>query len=335
MNSRERVRRAIHFQGPDRLPHYLPDGKENDILWLWTERAPDLQPWSDCDEHQQRMDAWGVTWERVNAETFGEVVKWPVEITRQAEYHFPEENHWAYFSDVRAKIQANNQACNPKYCLGVPGFCSLNEGTHNIMGLTNMFLAYYNHPDDLKTLIGRLAEQQRQSIRQLAECGCDGVMGYDDWGLQNRLMVKPQFIEEFFMPHYRANWGLAHDLGMEVWLHSCGDIIDILPQFVDAGLDVIQMDQQENMGLENLNKRVGGQLAFWCPVDIQKTMVDGSIENIVAYVKCLVATLGSHNGGLISMAYSTPEAVHHTPEKLAAMCAAFREFGLYPSNLVK
>jgi uroporphyrinogen-III decarboxylase len=273
-------------------------------LWLWADRAPDVQPWTDFDGHQRRIDAWGGVWERVNEETFGEAKSWPVDITRQADYAFP------------------------KYCLGVPGFCSLNEGTHNIMGLANMFFAYYDHPIELKALIGRLAEQQRQAIHLLAEYGCDGVMGYDDWGLQNRLMVNPVLIEEFFMPHYRANWRLAHELGMDVWLHSCGYIIDILPMLIEAGLDVIKMDQQENMGLENLNNRVGGKIAFWCPVDIQKTMIEGSIKDINAYGKQLVGTLGSHQGGFISMAYSSPEAVHHTPEKVAAMCAAFRTYGV-------
>jgi hypothetical protein len=330
MNSRERVRRAISFRGPDHVPHYLPDGRENDILWLWMPRPPDRQPWHDIGGHQRRIDAFGVVWERVNEETFGEAVAWPVaDVTRQASYTFPDLNAAAHFEEARRRIAANNRAPNPKYCLGVMPFSSLNEGTHNIMGLENMFLAYYQHADDLAALIGRLAEHQRRSIRLLAEIGCDGVMGYDDWGLQDRLMVRPAMVEQFFMPHYRRNWGLAHSLGMDVWLHSCGYIIDLLPTFVDAGLDVVQMDQQENMGLENLDACVGGRLAFWCPVDIQQTMVKGSLADIEAYVRRMVGTVGSHNGGLISMAYSTPEAVHHTPEKLMAMSAAFRRYGDY------
>ena len=48
-----------------------------------------------------------------------------------------------------------------------------------------------------------------------------------------------------------------------------------------------------------------------------------------AYVKRMVATVGAHRGGLISMAYSSPEAVQHSPEKIAAMCEAFREYGVY------
>jgi len=329
MTSRERVRRAIHFQGPDRLPHFLPDGKENDLCWLWPDHPPEQQSWTPlADGRQRRVDAWGVGWETLGGGSFGEAVEWPLaDITRYAEYRFPALHDPAYFTAARATIAANNAGDNPRYCLGVMPCSSLNEGTHNLMGLTNLFAAYYEEPDALKGWLARLAAMQQESIRMLAEIGCDGVMGYDDWGLQERLMVSPDLLEEFFLPHYRENWALAHRLGMEVWLHSCGYIVEILPLLIDAGLNVIQQDQQENMGLETLDAAVGGRLAFWCPVDIQQTMITGDLDAIRAYVQRMIATLGAHHGGLISMAYSSPEAVQHTPEKLAAMCAAFREYG--------
>ncbi|MHB9035404.1 MAG: uroporphyrinogen decarboxylase family protein [Armatimonadota bacterium] len=331
MTSRERVKRAIHFQGPDHVPHYLPDGKENDIMWLWIPRPEDIRPWTQLqDGRSRRVDAWGVVWETVSPGSFGEAVEYPImEIARQLEYVLPDLNNPTYFEGAKRTIAENNASENPSYCLGVLPFNSLNECTHNIMGLPNMFLAYYEHPDDLKSLIGRLAEAQRESIRRLARIGCDGVMGYDDWGLQDRLMVSPDIVEEFFMPHYRENWQLAHDLGLDVWMHSCGYIIELLPRFADSGLDVIQMDQQENMGLEKLDEVMGGKIAFWCPVDVQKTMVYGIPDDVREYVKRLVGTVGAHNGGLVSMAYTTPEAVGHAQENTTAMCEAFREWGTY------
>jgi uroporphyrinogen decarboxylase len=178
-------------------------------------------------------------------------------------------------------------------------------------------------------LIGRMAELQRESIRRLHAIGCDGVMGFDDWGLQDSLMIGIELIEEFFMPHYVENWRLAHELGMDVWLHSCGYVLPLLPKFQAWGLDVIQPCQQENMGLENIDRAVGGKLAFWCPVDIQKTMVYGSVDDIRNYIKLMMATIGNHDGGLCSMFYPAPESVGHTPEKVAAMRAAFRELGVY------
>lgn len=331
MTPRERVWRAIHFQEPDRLPHFLPDGGENDLRWLWLPGPGDRESWTPLpDGRQRRVDAWGVVWETMGSGSFGEAVAWPItDITRQEEYQFPDLNNHLYYVSARQAIAENDTAENPLYCLGVMPFSSLHEGTHNIMGLEHMFAAYYEEPDALKALISRLAAAQRASMRRLAEIGCDGVMGYDDWGLQDRLMVSPAIFEEFFLPHYCENWSLAHALGLDVWMHSCGYTLDLLPTFADTGLTVIQMDQQENMGLEALDARVGGRLAFWCPVDIQQTMVCGSVVDIEAYVRRMIATLGNHHGGLISMAYSSPDAVQHTPEKIAAMCATFRKYGIY------
>jgi len=333
MTSRERVKRAIHFQGVDHIPHYLPDGQANDILWLWTPRVSDPQPWTaGADGLERRRDAWGVTWVRpIGAANHGEKWGLPIrDITRQADYVMPDQNQPEFFEGARREIAANNVSANPKYCLGVLPFSSLNEGTHNLMGLDNMFVAYYEEPDHLKALIARLAAGQRESIRRLHDLGCDGIMGYDDWGLQDRLMVRVDMLEEFFRPYYVENWKLAHDLGLDVWLHSCGYILPLLPKFHAWGLNVIQQDQQENQGLVNLDAAVGGKLAFWCPVDVQKTMVDGSLDDIRDYVRRMMATVGNHRGGLCSMAYSTPDAVGHDPAKTAAMCAAFRELGVYP-----
>ena len=76
MLSRERVKKAISFSGPDHIPHYLPDGLPNDLLWLapWTmgpeAHPPDRQAWTPVSANiDLRIDAWGVTWERARANT--------------------------------------------------------------------------------------------------------------------------------------------------------------------------------------------------------------------------------------------------------------------------
>ncbi|MBN1543193.1 hypothetical protein JW992_13705 [candidate division KSB1 bacterium] len=335
MTSRERVKRAIIFQHPDRIPHFLPDGGANDLLWLapWTmgpeSSPPDLQPWTRVGEIDQRIDAWGITWERAAGQSrdIGQAKKPAIpDITRQNDYTFPDRNHPRYYRAHQRAIAENNASADPLYALGVLGFASLNEGVHNVIGLDQMFLNYYLHPDSLKALIARFADKQLESIERMAEIGCDGIMLYDDWGLQDRLMVKRELIVEFFLPHYRRNWNRAHELGLDVWMHSCGMIVDILPDFIQAGLTVIQMDQQENMGLEFLSDQFGGRLAFWCPVDIQKTLSHGSPQEVTEYVLRMIHTLGSHNGGLISMCYTTPEVIGIRPENIAAMCAAFRSY---------
>lgn len=328
MTSRDRVKRVANQQEVDRIPHYLPDNYDNDILWLWPDQPAPLQDWTPLGDHDHMIDCWGTTFQRVAGGVLGrgEVLKPGLpEIVRQREFRFPDKNNPEYLKKISKQIEENNKKENPQYCLGVMPFSSLNEGIHNITGIENMFLAYYEEPEALKALIARFAKAQRESIRLMNEIGCDGVMGYDDWGLQGSLMISIDMIREFFLPHYRENWAYARSLEMDVWLHSCGYIIELLPDLIDAGLNVVQMDQQENMGLENLAETAGDNLSFWCPVDIQRTMIEGSNEDIITYVRKMKQTLGTGRTGLISMAYTTPDDINHTPEKISVMCRAFRE----------
>lgn len=100
-------------------------------------------------------------------------------------------------------------------------------------------------------------------------------------------------------------------------------IVSILEDLIEIGLDVIQMDQQGNMGIEMLGKRFGGKITFWCPVDIQATMAHGTLEEIRAACRKLVTKLGRPEGGFIAAWYSDPAAVGHRPEAIEAMCDEF------------
>ncbi|MEK7721578.1 MAG: hypothetical protein AAB359_04230, partial [Elusimicrobiota bacterium] len=98
-----------------------------------------------------------------------------------------------------------------------------------------------------------------------------------------------------------------------------------------CGLDVIQIDQQENMGLDLLGKRFGGRITFFCPVDIQNTMVRGTLDDVRAYCRRMVKVLGRPEGGFIAKWYGDPAGAGHRPEAIAAMSEEFlkisREFG--------
>jgi len=81
------------------------------------------------------------------------------------------------------------------------------------------------------------------------------------------------------------------------------------------------------MGVERLSKLFGGKICFWCPVDIQNTMVKGSVEDVKDYAKKLIDYFGKFNGGFISKWYPSPDAVHHTQEKIQAMSETFITYG--------
>jgi len=145
----------------------------------------------------------------------------------------------------------------------------------------------------------------------------------NDWGLQSRLMISPEFWRVLWKPRYAQIYKAAHAAGLCTFLHSCGYIVDILDDLIEIGLDVIHMDQQENMGLELLGRRFGGRITFFSPVDIQKTMVRGSLDDIRRYARDMVRLLGRPKGGFIPRWYTDPKGAGHRPEALDAMSAEF------------
>ena len=93
---------------------------------------------------------------------------------------------------------------------------------------------------------------------------------------------------------------------------------------IDCGLDVIQMDQQQNMGLDLLSERFAGRITFWCPVDIQNMMCQGSPEEIKAYAREMFEKLSTPAGGFIAGYYGDTVGAGHSKEAVEAEIEPFK-----------
>jgi len=311
MCSREVVRRAVRFEGPDRMPRSLPGDYGSDFVWVGMSPSPDWRPGSGRDE-------WGALWTNIGISNMGEVKEFPLktwgDFDRLEVPDAREPRRWEEVTGARERA-------GEKFLLG--GGISLYERVHFIRGLENTWADIYQEPEKLAQLIDILVDMNLYAIEKYAEAGFDGYFWCDDWGLQDRLMITPDSWREIWKPRYARVYGAAHQAGLLTFLHSCGHIVDILDDLIDAGLDVIQMDQQENMGLELLGERFAGRLTFWCPVDIQNTMARGNPDEVRAYVRRMVSTLARPQGGFICGYYGDPRGAGHTQEAIEAMCREF------------
>jgi uroporphyrinogen decarboxylase len=311
MTPREVVSRAVRFQKPDRLPYALTAKHGSDFAGVGMNPSPDARPRSGVDE-------WGCVWENIGVSNLGEVktpalrdwADWP----RLKIPDIREPRRWADLAGARERA-------GDKFLLA--NGISLYERVHFIRGLENTWVDIHAAPRELGQLIDVLVDMNLHAIERYAAAGADGYIWCDDWGLQDRLMIAPESWRAIWKPRYARVCRAARDAGLLTFLHSCGDITAILGDLIEIGLDVIQMDQQENMGLELLGRRFGGRIAFWCPVDIQSTMVRGSPDDIRAYCRRLVRTLGRPQGGFIAKWYGDPAGAGHRPEAVEAMCDEF------------
>jgi len=311
MNSREIVRRTILFQGAERLPFEFPEKYGSDFFRAGLSPSPDDRP-------RRGVDEWGAVWENIGGMNLGQVKDFPIKQWADFDHllipDILQSNRWDHLTGVRKKA-------GEKFLLG--SGISIYERVHFLRGLENTWMDIYEEPGKLGRLVDLLVEMNLAAIERYATLGFDGYIFCDDWGLQNRLMISPQTWRSIWRPRYATIFQAAHKAGLLTFLHSCGYIVDILDDLIQIGLDVIHMDQQENMGLENLGNRFGGRLTFFAPVDIQKTMAYGTEEEIRHYCRAMVRHLGKPQGGFIPCWYGDPIGAGHRQEAITAMCEEF------------
>lgn len=322
MTPREIIRRTVAFDSPARLGRDFPEPYGSDFSFTAMQPSPDDRP-----NHANQADEWGAVWSNIGDSNLGEVKEFPLASWDDLpslsipDIHRPDR--WKLLSGARERA-------GDKYLVGFG--ISLYERVHFLRGLEETWCDIYESPDRLGELIDLLVEMNLVAIERYAAAGVDGIFWPDDWGLQDRLMISPDKWREIWKPRYARVYQAAHEAGLQTFLHSCGYIVDILDDLIEAGLDVIQMDQQENMGLAELGERFGGRLTFFCPVDIQNTMARGNPEEIRAYCRKMVEHLARPEGGFIPRWYSDPVGAGHTQEAIDAMCDEFLQLGAADSQ---
>ncbi|MFA7637265.1 MAG: uroporphyrinogen decarboxylase family protein [Monoglobales bacterium] len=146
----------------------------------------------------------------------------------------------------------------------------------------------------------------------------------NDLGSQTGLMLSPEMIREFVLPGTRKFVEQAKRYGLKVIHHSCGAISEIIPDLIDAGVDVIHPIQALAKGMEpaKLRDQFGNKVSFCGGVDAQKLLVNGSpgqVKEKVSELKSLFPT-----GLIISPSHEAilPDI---PPENIRALFDAVRE----------
>lgn len=172
-------------------------------------------------------------------------------------------------------------------------------------------------------LMERIAEHHLAIVERLLALPVDGIMFGDDWGYQQGVLLGPERWRRFIKPHYTRIYARVHAAGRLVLSHCCGSVVDILPDIIEMGLDVLESVQPEARGMNpyDLKRRFGRDITFWGGLGAQSTVPFGTPDEIRAEVRRLCREMG-RGGGYILAAAKPMEA--DTPvENAAAVIEAF------------
>jgi uroporphyrinogen decarboxylase len=210
---------------------------------------------------------------------------------------------------------------------------NFNMGGFNIMyilrGFEEIMEDLYFDRQKVEHLADIVFGFEEEIIRQAKDHGYDGIGLADDWGSQTSLLINPKMWREIFKPRYKRQIELAHEHGLDVYMHSCGYIFDIIPDLIEIGLDIVNPGQPSINGIEKMGRSYGGKICFACPVSYQTTGVSGSREDIFEEIREYVEYLGKFNGGLVGVIPEDAYGLGITAEKCAYMVEAYKKYGQY------
>ncbi|AEE97825.1 uroporphyrinogen decarboxylase family protein [Mahella australiensis] len=339
MTGRERVKRALHFEGPDRVPFWGKGSVDftpevtisSNPHWVMPPEE-ELKKLVPDFKGRVRMNEWGVISGSLNDFKSGEVIRpglldwadWSPDM-------IPDIDNPERFVEAKKVLDADNE--DRYHLIWFGGLYT--SHLYDLRGVTEFLVDTALNKDKILEFNEALEVKELNSLKLWKEAGAHGFLFGNDMGLQDRLLFSAKTWREIYKPFYKRFIEAAHELGLDVWMHSCGYIWDIIPDFIEIGLDAINMDQVNLLGIDRLSAECGGKICFYNPIDIQATLPTGDREKIRAEAKKQIEKLGSFNGGFIAKDYPQPWSIGISDEVMQMARDAFYEFGDYSKRLYK
>lgn len=326
MERSEIVRRAIEFDTPPRLPfwqhwnHKMPEFPD-DVCNIWEMDRAEAGWFFDTPG----PDDWGCAWSTTDKKNIGQVTVCPLaEWSALDGYRPPDPRNPFYYDRLGPLIDA---AGDRYVCLTAHSL--LFSRLHKLRGFAATMEDFYLEPERVERVLDMIVDFKLGQCDELARRfggRIHGLFVADDWGTQERTFVGREVLQDFFVPRYKTIFDAIHARGWHVVLHSCGRINEFVPDFIQLGVDVLNMQQTRCYGLEEFGRRFRGQVCFLATVDIQTTLPRGVEAEIRREVRLLLDHWRTPQGGLIAFDYGDWPAVGVAPEAPRIM---FEEFARY------
>ncbi len=306
MKSVDIVRRAIEFQTPPRLPFYQSGiaGVPSDV---WEIREMDRAK-AGWFFDTPGWDDWGCRWAVTDIKNMGQVVEHPLaDESAIARYRPPDPRDPYYYERVTSLLEE----AGDRYVTVTCHF-NLIERFHMLRGFAAAMEDFYLEPKRVDQLLDMILENRLGHLEELRRRfgnAVHGVFFTDDWGTQRGAFISHAIFDRFFAPRYKVLFGAVHQNGWHAILHSCGKVNTLVPRLIEAGADVLNLQQPRAYGLVDFGEQFKGKVCFLTTVDIQATLPRDGEEEVREEAHLLVKHWSTPRGGLIIFNYGDPTAL--------------------------
>ena len=330
MTSRERVRKAVSHQQPDRVPLEfsarqevvdkvsaylnLKDGESlgdrldldlrgiGPLFSLPTHPLQYADPTIEVTPAGIHLDIWGVGFQpnQTSLGFYMDLAHSPLRpltsIAQLDEHRWPSPDWWDY-TPIPTQLEASKDYWTGAHSRGIF------EISWFLRGFDTFLADLACDPDFAVAIIDRIQAYLFERTRRILEAGQGRIdmMEYnDDVGSQDGLLISPAMWREHLKPRMAEFCKMCRQYNAKVKYHSCGGVRDIIPDLIEIGVDVLNPVQALAAGMEpeGLKRDFGHAITFNGGIDTQDLLPHGTPQQMRDATRRLIDVVGK-DGGLI------------------------------------
>ena len=155
-----------------------------------------------------------------------------------------------------------------------------------LLGFENMSYLIYEDFELVRAVFNKVGELMFNFYKNVVDIeNVEGFFQGDDLGFKTATFLSPSHLRELVIPWHKKFAQLAHKKGKMYWLHCCGNVLELMDDFIyDVGIDAFHSFQDEIIPVGEFKKKYGKEIAVLGGVDVDK-LCSLDEENLRKYVR--------------------------------------------------
>jgi len=315
-----------------------------DTRYVWAKSAAGFDARVVKREREGRIwhdftDEFGVTWSMPeDSPRYFDITNSPLaglSIDDIARYPFPRGDDPTRFAGLRERALRIRRETPYPVVSGISGV--VYEICWYLRGLENLFADMIERPEVLETVIDRTLQFWLDWFRLfLDEAGdiVDVIMIGDDLAGQKGPLFSPAIYRSAVKPRQKKLVQyIKSRTSARIWYHSCGSVLEFIPDLIGNGVDVLNPVQIAARGMDpgGLKEKFGKRMSFWGGgIDSQHVLPHASPDEVREHVRQNLQVFKPGGGYVFANVHNIQADV--PPENVLAMFDAAREHGRYPAG---
>lgn len=277
-------------------------------------------------------DEWGIEWRRPAGALYFHAAGSPlggnITVRDIENFDWPNTADPALFDGIVGEARAYHEQ---GYAVILESICSgMFEMCGRIRGVEQFYMDMAMESDLACALMDKFVELKidfyNAAAGRLGEY-VQFIREGDDVAGQESLLVSPVMYREMIKPRHKLLFDAQRRAFPDpffIWLHSDGAIYEILPDFVEIGVQVLNPLQltAKGMDAEQVKREFGKDLAFWgAGVNTQEVLPHGTPDEVRADVRRRIEILKPDSGFVFGTVHNIQDDV--PVENIMAMLETF------------